>query len=407
METIDTIDTIDTIEINKNIETNTDLSGNTVTNDTSIDNKNNANKTDKPDKPDKPEETATIFKSIFSASNFILIIWFLGIYFIAYFILGFFFKSSSPSSNETSMARTIDILMFSCLIIVIITSYYSMTDYQKDNFLNASLTKLVDFVNEPFSIVSVISFIIVFYVIIYLFRFPMTEGSKSIAITIIESIAWILFIIIAIVDFFKYFLKIPIMDVLYFLFGWQKTPEEKPVTKEVNGNVVATQPDEVFNISNNLYTYDDAQAICSSYDAKLATYDQIEDAYNDGAEWCNYGWSDSQMIYFPTQKSTWDKLQKTKNHKNDCGRPGVNGGHIANPYLKFGVNCYGKKPKANDNDLARMKANKDYVFPKSQEDIDLENKVKYWKDNADKLLKVNSFNTNKWFENWNGNTVAK
>jgi len=404
METIDTIDTIDTIEINKNIETNTNLSGNTVTNDMSIDNKNNANKTDK---PDKPEETATIFKSIFSASNFILIIWFLGIYFIAYFILGFFFKSSSPSSNEASMARTIDILMFSCLIIVIITSYYSMTDYQKDNFLNTTLTKLVDFVNEPFSIVSVISFIIVFYVIIYLFRFPMTEGSKSIAITIIESIAWILFIIIAIVDFFKYFLKIPIMDILYFLFGWQKTPEEKPVTKEVKGNVVATQPDEVFNISNNLYTYDDAQAICSSYDAKLATYDQIEDAYNDGAEWCNYGWSDSQMIYFPTQKSTWDKLQKTKNHKNDCGRPGVNGGHIANPYLKFGVNCYGKKPKANDNDLARMKANKDYVFPKSQEDIDLENKVKYWKDNADKLLKVNSFNTNKWFENWNGNTLAK
>ena len=140
---METIDTIDTIEINKNIETNTNLSGNTVTNDTSIDNKNNANKTDKPEKPDKPEETSTIFKSIFSASNFILIIWFLGIYFIAYFILGFFFKSSSPSSNEASMARTIDILMFSCLIIVIITSYYSMTDYQKDNFLNATLTKLV------------------------------------------------------------------------------------------------------------------------------------------------------------------------------------------------------------------------------------------------------------------------
>ena len=113
------------------------------------------------------------------------------------------------------------------------------------------------------------------------------------------------------------------------------------------------------------------------------------------------------MIYFPTQKATWDKLQKTKNHKNDCGRPGVNGGHIANPYLKFGVNCYGKKPSANENDLLRMKANQDYVFPKSQEDIDLENKVKYWKDNADNLLKVNSFNTNKWFENWNGNTLAK
>jgi hypothetical protein len=413
------MDTSDTIDINKIIQTNDmlngNLNGNTITNTDTINNANinkealtePSQQSEQAKKPEDTQETASIFKSIFSASNFILIIWFLGIYFIAYFILGFFFKSSSPSSNEAGMARTIDILMFSCLIIVIITSYYSMTDYQKDNFLNVSLTKLVEFVNEPFSIVSVVSFIIVFYLIIYLFRFTMTEGSKSIAITIIESIAWILFIIIAIVDFFKYFLKIPIMDVLYFLFGWTKTPEEKPVTPEVKGNAVVTQPDEVFNISNNLYTYDDAQAICSSYDAKLATYDQIEEAYNDGAEWCNYGWSDSQMIYFPTQKATWDKLQKTKNHKNDCGRPGVNGGHIANPYLKFGVNCYGKKPSANDNDLLRMKANKDYVFPKSQEDIDLENKVKYWKDNADKLLKVNSFNTNKWFENWNGNTLAK
>ena len=333
---------------------------------------------------------------VFNKSTLLLIIWFLGIYFIAYFILGFFFKSSSPSSNEASMARTIDILMFSCLIIVIITSYYSMTDYQKDNFLNTTLTKLVDFVNEPFSIVSVISFIIVFYVIIYLFRFPMTEGSKSIAITIIESIAWILFIIIAIVDFFKYFLKIPIMDVLYFLFGWTKTPEEKPVTPEVKGNTVVTQPDEVFNISNNLYTYDDAQSICTSYGARLATYDEVENAYNKGAEWCNYGWSDGQMIFFPTQKSTWDKLQKTTDHKNDCGRPGVNGGYIGNPYVKFGVNCYGKKPKASNTDLNRMNAMKNYTYPKNEKDLLLESKVNFWKDNADKLLNINSFNNDKW-----------
>ena len=383
--------------MNKVIEPQSGLSGNTTTKG------NNDNKTNTD--TNNLQETTSLFKNIFSSSNFILVIWFLGVYFIAYFILGFFFQSSNPTSNEKGMARLIDILIFSCIMIVIITTYYSSSDYQKDNFLNIILTKIQEFVDEPSSIFKVISFILVFYVVIYLFRFPMTEGSKSIAITIIEGIAWILFIIIVIVDFFKYFLKIPIMDILSFLFGWEKT-DLKPVI-EVKGNVVPTQPDEVFNISNNLYTYDDAQAICSSYDAKLASYDQIESAYNDGAEWCSYGWSDNQMIYFPTQKATWDKLQKTKNHKNDCGRPGVNGGYIANPYLKFGVNCYGKKPKAKDNDLARMKANKDYVFPKTAEDLALEKKIKYWKDNADTLLKVNSFNTNKWFENWNGNSFVK
>jgi hypothetical protein len=388
---------MDTININEVIEPNTNLTGNTTT-------KGN-NDVKKNTDTNKSEETTSLFKNIFSSSNFILVIWFLGVYFIAYFILGFFFQSSNPSSNEKGMARLIDILIFSCIMIVIITTYYSSSDYQKDNFLNIFITKIQEFVDEPSSIFKVVSFIVVFYIVIYLFRFPMTEGSKSMAITIIEGISWVLFIVIVIVDFFKYFLKIPIMDILSFLFGWEKT-DLKPVV-EVKGNVVPTQPNEVFNISNNLYTYDDAQAICSSYDAKLATYDQIEEAYNDGAEWCSYGWSDNQMIYFPTQKATWDKLQKTKKHKNNCGRPGVNGGYIANPYLKFGVNCFGKKPKANDDDLARMKANKDYVFPKTEEDLALEKKIKYWKDNADKLLKVNSFNTNKWFENWNGNSFVK
>jgi len=388
---------MDTININEVIEPNTNLTGNTTT-------KGN-NDVKKNTDTNKSEETTSLFKNIFSSSNFILVIWFLGVYFIAYFILGFFFQSSNPASNEKGMARLIDILIFSCIMIIIITTYYSSSDYQKDNFLNIFLTKIQEFVDEPSSILKVVSFIVIFYIVIYLFRFPMTEGSKSMAIAIIEGIAWVLFIVIVIVNFFKYFLKIPIMDILSFLFGWEKT-DLKPVV-EVKGNVVPTQPNEVFNISNNLYTYDDAQAICSSYDAKLATYDQIEAAYNDGAEWCSYGWSDNQMIYFPTQKATWDKLQKTKKHKNDCGRPGVNGGYIANPYLKFGVNCYGKKPKANDNDLARMKANKDYVFPKTEEDLALEKKIKYWKDNADKLLKVNSFNTNKWFENWNGNSFVK
>jgi hypothetical protein len=392
---------MDTIHINEVVEANTDLTGN-------IDIKGNTPITEnKNTDTDKSQETVSIFKNIFSTSNFILIIWFLGVYFIAYFILGFFFGSSNPASNEKGMARLIDILVFSCLMIVIITTYYSSSEYEKNNFLGVSLGKLQEFVDEPSSIFKVLSFIVVFYIIIYLFRFPMSEGSKSVAITMIEGFAWILFIIIGIVDFFKYFLKIPIMDILSFLFGWQKPVEEKPVPIGVKGNAVLTQPDEVFNISNNLYTYEDAQAICSSYNAKLATYEQIEAAYNDGAEWCSYGWSDNQMIYFPTQKATWDKLQKTKNHKNDCGRPGVNGGYIANPYVKFGVNCYGKKPKANEDDLNRMKANKEYVYPKSQEDLELEKKIKYWKDNADKLLKINSFNTDKWFENWNGNTFVK
>ena len=50
------------------------------------------------------------------------------------------------------------------------------------------------------------------------------------------------------------------------------------------------------------------------------------------------------MAFYPTQKSTWNKLQKIKGHEHDCGRPGINGGYIDNPNVRFGVNCFGSKP---------------------------------------------------------------
>ena len=124
----------------------------------------------------------------------------------------------------------------------------------------------------------------------------------------------------------------------------------------------------------------------------MATYDDMEKAYNGGAEWCNYGWSEGQMAFFPTQKATWSELQKTEKHKNNCGRPGINGGYMANPNIKFGVNCFGKKPKASDSDLARL----NMANPLTPEDLETSAKIKYWKDNADKMLVLNSYDRKKW-----------
>ena len=132
--------------------------------------------------------------------------------------------------------------------------------------------------------------------------------------------------------------------------------KKEKTTPSVADKIGKTTPsvadkNEVFNIGNNLYTYEDAQSICTAYGARLATYDDIEQAYEAGGEWCNYGWSENQMIFFPTQKDTWQKLQKDPKKKNNCGRPGINGGYMENPYVKFGVNCYGVKPKPKTSDL--------------------------------------------------------
>jgi len=152
---------------------------------------------------------------------------------------------------------------------------------------------------------------------------------------------------------------------------------------------------QVFNIPGNYYTYDNAKALCTAYGAELASYDQIEKAYNNGAEWCNYGWSANQLALFPTQKKTYDKLQSTPGHENDCGRTGINGGFIANPNVKFGANCYGYKPKiTSDEEELMMKAT---PYPESAEDIEFQKKVDAMKNNLSQIL-VSPFNNNTWSE---------
>lgn len=103
---------------------------------------------------------------------------------------------------------------------------------------------------------------------------------------------------------------------------------------------------QVFHIPSSIYDYDNAKALCNAYGAQLANIDQMEEAHKSGAEWCSYGWSDNQMILYPTQKSTWEELQKNSDPamKNSCGRPGINGGYIGDANMKLGVNCYGEKP---------------------------------------------------------------
>ena len=150
---------------------------------------------------------------------------------------------------------------------------------------------------------------------------------------------------------------------------------------------------EVFNIPDNTYTYDDAKAVCAAYGAELANYDQIENAYKAGGEWCNYGWSDKQMALFPTQKETWDKLQKTKGHENDCGRPGINGGFIDNKDIQFGVNCYGYKPLITAAETDRMQHAP--IFPQSMSDIEHQKRVDYWKKRIPEIM-LSPFSRSNW-----------
>lgn len=173
----------------------------------------------------------------------------------------------------------------------------------------------------------------------------------------------------------------------------KSTSVEDGITVESDNVKEITAKPQVFNIPENTYTYEDAQAVCKAYGSRLATYSEIESAYQKGGEWCNYGWSDGQMALFPTQQNTWNNLQHIEGHQHDCGRPGINGGYMANPDLKFGVNCYGYKPRMTPEEEELMATQP--LYPKSEKDIAMEKQVSYWKTKLSQIL-VSPFNSTTW-----------
>jgi len=149
---------------------------------------------------------------------------------------------------------------------------------------------------------------------------------------------------------------------------------------------------EVFNVSSNKYTYYDAEPLCKALGAELATYDQMKDALSKGADWCNYGWVKGQLAVYPTSDATYAKIQAgPPDQLGSCGQPGMNGGYFDNPELRFGVNCYGKKPPktANDEVIGAQGA------PPSPETIAFDKKVNQFKQDADNVA-ILPFNSNSW-----------
>ena len=358
------------------------------------------------------EQILPIAVRVFNESHVIHLLWFIIIYVLVYVFFGEFLKRSGDTSPGTTMSRIFDYVVFFWVIGFTIFLYYTSSEAVKSNVIKAGMDWTITFYDDPLSILSVSLFMVSFYAIVILLRVPMGSGLKPYSVDLIESKGWILIATLLICYFFKYVLGINLMD--FFRDErvsklWKSTLDDTPIDESDKDKDKDKDEDkdkdkdtdekvkkkEVFNISNNNLTYREARSVCKSYDARLATYDELEDTYKNGGEWCNYGWSDGQMAFFPTQKKTWEELQKDPIMKNRCGRPGVNGGYIPNGNMRFGANCFGVKPEASKDELDQMSTKYEANAPKTQEELWLEEKAEYWKANQDKLS-LNSFNQKKW-----------
>lgn len=104
--------------------------------------------------------------------------------------------------------------------------------------------------------------------------------------------------------------------------------------------VFAVCPDGGYTVDSN-----SAEGICSSYGARLASPQEIQDAQEQGAQWCQCAWASDGNAYFPMQQSM-----------PGCGTSGVNScntmqnGWEAVPG-KACVTCFGLKPSQGTTDI--------------------------------------------------------
>ena len=209
---------------------------------------------------------------------------------------------------------------------------------------------------------------------------------------ILELFLWAIFVILILLNGVLYIFNVDVVTSIKNILG--NVPQVEVVV-DTDGvkktNIVI--PKEVYHIPGNHYDYNSAKAICKARGSELASYSDISKAFKSGADWCGYGWSEGQMALFPTQMEKWEKLQKIEGHENDCGRPGINGGYIDNPDVRYGVNCYGiKSPITPDEALTMSQTS---LYPKTQKELDFDKLVDYWKTKIPDIL-LAPFNHNNW-----------
>lgn len=177
------------------------------------------------------------------------------------------------------------------------------------------------------------------------------------------------------------------------------TPPQDDSTKKDTGmsgivEKILPPAKEVFTISKNNYSYYDAAPLCKALGAELATYEQVKDAWQKGADWCNYGWVKGQMAVYPTQNATYEELQQgPADQKGACGKPGLNGGYFDNPELKYGVTCVGKRPSQSQHDANAIMAGS--TRPLTQSGLEFDKKVQHFKEESE-TMGVLPFNKERW-----------
>ena len=152
---------------------------------------------------------------------------------------------------------------------------------------------------------------------------------------------------------------------------------------------------QAYHIPGNFYNYEDGEAVCAAFGGRMADVEDMLDAYEEGADWCSYGWTEGGMALFPTQLDSWRRLQEHPGLEKACGRPGLNGGYLGDKAFQIGVNCYGPKPAITEQEQELMDT--EPVIPMTAREADFERRVDQWRTQLSSV-QVSPFSSKEWSE---------
>lgn len=156
------------------------------------------------------------------------------------------------------------------------------------------------------------------------------------------------------------------------------------VPEDTSINTMPSNTKEVFLVDNNIFSRSEAPKVCRGlFNSDSANKAQLTDSFNNGANWCNYGWTSDGDAYYPLQQDTNNSVCE--------GSLGLNGGPMVEKDYKLGALCYGVKP--DDTKFTSLdQIHRESTFSESDQKM-LEN---YRKKLVNGGIKIAAFNDKAW-----------
>ena len=186
--------------------------------------------------------TSTSSSSSSDNGLIVIIISFLAVCIFVYIVVTMFMHiAKNQTKYEDKMYKLID--MFSILLILIFVGFEYYNNADNQDHINERFKQFLDYLNDPYSIVSVFIFLLAVYLTMYFLRLSV-DTSDSIIVSVIHNGSIILIFLMVIVDFFKYVFQINLIE------AFMKYLNMKQISKTSNTTTPTESLDNMDQMDN-------------------------------------------------------------------------------------------------------------------------------------------------------------